>query len=178
MCKRAKSPLPHRPRGRVHRVAAASAQSGVMLLEALIAILIFSVGLLGIVGLQAKAVSQVSDARFRSEAALLANQLVASMRTQINNTLTVDQNIAALQANFNGSSACAGGTSGYCNFVSTVSANLPMGSHHIAPAPSVAVDNTGAATITIYWRSPEDDTAKNTAVAPHQYVTVAQIRQQ
>ena len=44
-------------------------QGGFMLIEALIAILIFSIGILGIVGLQAAAVNQSTDARYRSEAA-------------------------------------------------------------------------------------------------------------
>ena len=51
------------------------AQSGVMLLEALIAILIFSLGILALIGLQATAISQSTDARYRSEAALLANDI-------------------------------------------------------------------------------------------------------
>lgn len=54
-------------------------QSGVMLLEALIAILIFSFGVLGIVGLQATAINTVQDAKYRSDAALLANELIGEM---------------------------------------------------------------------------------------------------
>lgn len=56
-----------------------SSQSGVMLLEALIAILIFSFGVLGIVGMQATAINTVQDAKFRSDAALLANELIGEM---------------------------------------------------------------------------------------------------
>ena len=54
-------------------------QSGVMLLEALIAILIFSLGVLGIVGLQASAVAASRDAKYRTDAGLLANELVGQM---------------------------------------------------------------------------------------------------
>ncbi len=64
----------------------ANRQSGVMLIEALIAILIFSIGVLGIIGLQGTAVKASTDSKYRSEAALLANELIgqmwASNRTQ------------------------------------------------------------------------------------------------
>ena len=55
------------------------AQRGSMLLEALISILIFSIGILSIVGLQASSINMSSDAQYRSEASLLANQYVSSI---------------------------------------------------------------------------------------------------
>ena len=54
-------------------------QSGVMLLEALIASLIFSLGILGVVGMQASAVKASRDAKYRTDAALLANELIGEM---------------------------------------------------------------------------------------------------
>lgn len=54
-------------------------QKGMMLLEALIAILIFSFGILGLVGLQANAINLSTDARYRTDAALLANQLIGRL---------------------------------------------------------------------------------------------------
>ena len=54
-------------------------QSGVMLLEALIAILIFSLGVLGIVGMQASAVKASRDAKYRADAGLLAARLPRSL---------------------------------------------------------------------------------------------------
>ena len=56
-----------------------NSQAGVMLLEALIAILIFSVGILAIVGMQATAVQDLGEAKYRTEAAFLANRAVAQM---------------------------------------------------------------------------------------------------
>lgn len=50
-----------------------------MLLEVLIALLIFALGVLGLVGLQANAVRQSSDTQHRAEAALLANELIGQM---------------------------------------------------------------------------------------------------
>lgn len=54
-------------------------QSGSVLLEALIAILIFSLGILAIVGLQATMVKAASDAKYRTEAGLYANRLLGEM---------------------------------------------------------------------------------------------------
>jgi type IV pilus assembly protein PilV len=54
-------------------------QRGFMLLEALIAILIFSIGILSLVGLQATATKYSTDARFRSTASYLANQRIAEI---------------------------------------------------------------------------------------------------
>lgn len=53
-----------------------NSQQGVVLLEALIAILIFSMGVLAIVGLQAAMIKNTSDARFRSEASFMAQQRI------------------------------------------------------------------------------------------------------
>lgn len=54
-------------------------QSGAMLLEALIAILIFSLGILAIIGLQAQSIRNSAEAKYRSDAAYLANQLIGRM---------------------------------------------------------------------------------------------------
>lgn len=54
-------------------------QSGVMLLEALIGILIFSVGILALIGMQAIAMRATVDAKYRSEASFLANEIVGVM---------------------------------------------------------------------------------------------------
>jgi type IV pilus assembly protein PilV len=54
-------------------------QEGVFLLEALIAILIFSIGILGIVALGATAVNAQNDAQYRSEAARAADNIVSAM---------------------------------------------------------------------------------------------------
>jgi type IV pilus assembly protein PilV len=54
-------------------------QQGSVLLEALIAIVIFSVGLVGLIGIQAKAVGMSIDAKYRADAAYLSNQIVSQM---------------------------------------------------------------------------------------------------
>lgn len=57
----------------------AGRQSGVVLLETLVAILIFSLGILGIIGLQAGMISGASEAKYRTEAGFFANRLLADM---------------------------------------------------------------------------------------------------
>ena len=57
-------------------------QAGAYLLEALIGILIFSFGILGIVGLQAQAIRLTNDAEYRAEAVYLANSLISQMWTE------------------------------------------------------------------------------------------------
>lgn len=54
-------------------------QQGSMLLEALIGILIFSMGILAIVGLQSSAIKATTDAKYRLDASFLANQIIGQM---------------------------------------------------------------------------------------------------
>ncbi|MFN0143294.1 MAG: type IV pilus modification protein PilV [Mycobacterium sp.] len=56
-----------------------NSQSGAMLLEALIAILIFSLGILAVIGLQAQSIRNSSESKYRSDASYLANQLIGRM---------------------------------------------------------------------------------------------------
>ena len=60
-------------------------QEGVMLIEALIGILIFSIGILALIGMQGTAVKNTTDARFRSEASYLANTITSQMRLDMAN---------------------------------------------------------------------------------------------
>lgn len=131
-------------------------QSGVVLLESLIAILVFSLGILGIVGMQATAVKQVTDARYRSEASLLADQLLGTMRVS-------DRSPAALQTAFNT------GGAGYNGWLANVSATLPGTASY---PPAVTVDADGVVTIRIRWRAPNEAAS----VAEHKYDAVAQIK--
>jgi type IV pilus assembly protein PilV len=131
-------------------------QSGVVLLESLIAILVFSLGILGIVGMQATAVKQVTDARYRIEASLLADQLLGTMRVS-------DRNAAALQSRF------TTGGAGYAEWLSNVSTTLPGIDTY---PPSVAVNANGIVTVTVRWRAPNEEAS----AGAHQYVAIAQIK--
>lgn len=54
-------------------------QKGVLLIEVMVSILIFSVAILGLVGLQARAIGFSTEAEDRNRAALLANDMVTAM---------------------------------------------------------------------------------------------------
>lgn len=54
-------------------------ERGYVLLEALVALLIFSLGLLGMIGFQAASTRIATDSRFRTEAAILADELISKM---------------------------------------------------------------------------------------------------
>ncbi len=90
----------------------ANSQKGVMLLEALIAILIFSMGILAIVGLQASSIKLASDAKYRSDASLLANRLIGQMW------------LANSAAEFLRQVSTTGGTS-YAAWAASVASSIP-----------------------------------------------------
>lgn len=178
---------PHRSRH-----APASCQRGVLLHEALVGILIFSIGLLTIADLQTQVIARFNDARYRSAAALLANRIITALRTEVSSASPGAPPWAQLQARFSSSSACetdaaavttgtiSTASDGYCRWRASVAATLPMGNTHPAPAPLVEIDATGLTTVTLFWRTPGDDTddpndPDSTAPEPHQHTTVAHI---
>ena len=64
---------------RIAKYSGTDSQRGVVLLESLIAILVFSLGVLGIVGLQAAMIKSTADAKYRSEANLIAQQRIGQL---------------------------------------------------------------------------------------------------
>lgn len=138
-------------------------QTGVVLLEALLAILVFSLGILALVGLQATAVKQSTDAKYRSEAALLANDIIGQMWVS-------DRTAATLQTNF-----ATGGTQ-YAAWQARVASMLP-GVAANPPSVTISIDNsvaaspTAIATIQIFWVAPSEPAG----TTPHNYLTIAQI---
>ena len=146
--------LPHAPR-----------QTGSMLLEALIAMLVFSMGVLAIVGMQAVAVRVSSDAKYRSDAGLLANQLIGSMMVSTRTPATLNTNFSSP----NGASYLTWRTE-VQNTLPGVSANPPVVSiADISAGPTTS--QVTQVTITIFWLSPSEPVG----TAAHQYVTVSEI---
>jgi type IV pilus assembly protein PilV len=151
---------PRRPASSAH----SRRQRGVMLIEALIAILIFSIGILGIVGLQASAVKQSTDARYRAEAAYLAEQLLGQMWTG-------KRDVATLTARY--ASSCGTACTGYATWFNNVQAVLPNVFEDQDTKPEVLISPGGVVTITVKWRAPGDDNNSD----PHHYDVEAQIQQ-
>ena len=74
-------------------------QAGVVLIEILVGVLVFSIGILAIVGLQAFAVEQVSDAKYRLDASMIANQYIGRMwvdQANLGNYVTTNQPVPEL----------------------------------------------------------------------------------
>lgn len=117
------------------------------LIEVLVAILIFSFGLVGLVALQARALQFSSSAEDTNRASLLANEITSQMT--ISGTVSLPASaVAAWNARV--ADAPNGG--------------LPNGTG------TVAVDaTTQLATVTVQWRSP--NAASGAANAQNQYVT-------
>ncbi len=60
-------------------------QEGVALLEALVAVVILALGLLGTIGLQARSYSALADSQMRAEATLAADRLLGIMTNDVAN---------------------------------------------------------------------------------------------
>jgi type IV pilus assembly protein PilV len=93
-------------------------QSGMMLLEALIGILIFSIGILALIAMQARAVSTLADAQYRVEAVTMVNRLVSQIWVNADRS-----NLGALQGSVMAFAHRPGGTPGACDANGTASAN-------------------------------------------------------
>src|SRR4051812_36767911 len=87
-------------------------QSGVMLLEVLVGILIFSVGIVAMLGMQATAMRATVDAKYRTEASFLANEIIGEMWVDRTNL-----------ANYQTPSSCPGGKP--CAWMTRVQTLLP-----------------------------------------------------
>ncbi|MGH8671632.1 MAG: type IV pilus modification protein PilV, partial [Burkholderiales bacterium] len=131
-------------------------QSGLMMLEALIGILIFSIGILGTVSLQAASVRSAGDARYRAEASYFADQIIGQM--WVDNKTT-----ATLQANYNSPS----GTKfvAWKSAVQNATTGLPGAAGN---APTIVVSASNQVTVTISWQAPWDTVVRS-------YVATARI---
>ena len=124
---------------------------GVAMIEVLVAMLIFMLGVVGLVGLQAAMTHAQTNAKVRADASLLANDIVGRMWADLTN-----------MASYNGS-GCASRPN--CKEWQTkVSNSLPAGTG------AVTVDAaTGDVAVTITWTMPGGES--------HQYVTRTTVAQ-
>ncbi|MEK6664246.1 MAG: type IV pilus modification protein PilV [Pseudomonadota bacterium] len=141
-----------------HPCRTATSQQGSVLLEGLISILIFSFGILAIAGLQGTTINTSRDAKFRNDAAFLANQMSGYVWTDRNNGGT--NNIAAYGFNA-GAATCAAGAAApgapanLVSWLADVAATLPQAT---ANRQRIVVGANNLVTITVCWRSPQDAT--------------------
>jgi type IV pilus assembly protein PilV len=141
-------------------------QSGFMLIEVLVAILIFAFGVLSVVGLQVNAIKQSSGAKYRTDASLLANDLIGKM-------WVTDRSFTTLSTQFS-----TAGTA-YANWLPSVEAALPGAAAH-APTVDIVSVPAGIAgelpssrvTITVFWKAPNEPASDPV----HNLVVVTQIK--
>ncbi|MFZ2542235.1 MAG: prepilin-type cleavage/methylation domain-containing protein [Gallionella sp.] len=116
-----------------------SAQEGVVLLEALVAILLFSMGVLALVGLQAAMIKNTTDSKLRSEASFIAQQRIGQIWADPDPTRP-----------------------GYISFVEAntdISTALPNGTRTVTqPAP-------GQFQVTVSWQQPGESAHNFTTFA-------------
>ncbi len=136
-----------------------SRQSGSFLLEALISTLLVAFAILGSIGLLARSMQNVDDAKFRGEAAFLANTLIGNM-------WIADRTPANLVAQFDSGS----GGAGYLEFQAMVNQRLPnagLFAQDVVVTPGPTATSSDVA-ITIRWQGPGETSA-------HQYQAAATI---
>lgn len=127
-----------------------SNQEGVMLLEALIGILIFSLGILALVAMQAVSVSSVSNARYRTEAAFLANDILGS--------IWIDRGPAGTGTGIDNYKYPGGGAAPLTSWLAKVQETMPASATYtpsIAVVPIVGLASGRQVTVTIQWRAPD-----------------------
>lgn len=157
-----------------------SRQHGGFLLEALVGILIFTLGVLGLVALQGRAIAYTSDAQYRGEAAYLANSYVSKMWADS------PANIAARyaapgQPEFDALEAAVfrlPGAAGIANNPLVQIIQPPPGGSlpdALGNGTGISLTSTGTlVTLTIQWEPPRREGETGGAVI-HQYVMTSII---
>ena len=128
-------------------------QTGSYLLEALVAILVFAFGVLGLIGLLGSSIRVTNDARYRAEAANLANAMIADMWTTTATNVDTD---------------FASGGSKLTAWTAKIASLLPGGiAPDVAVTPGITSESR-TVVVTVYWQLPGDPVR-------HQQVMSAQI---
>jgi type IV pilus assembly protein PilV len=130
-------------------------QRGGSLLEGLLAIVLFSIGLMSLLMLLSATLVETGNARYRSEASMLASDLIAQMWTG-------DRSLTELRARFTESTS-----EDYQRWLDTVHSRLP-GTSGTTNLPTITIDDQRRVKILIRWQAPGDGKT-------HQLLTLATI---
>lgn len=131
------------------RHSSSKKQRGAAMLEALVSVLILSLGVLSLVGLQGAMVRESTNAEYRAQASFLANRLVGQM--------WVDMTHMADYAIADGS--CTSSNESCEGWLDDVQNQMPNGS------ATVAIDASNNVTVTINWSLPGRDANQYTMTA-------------
>jgi type IV pilus assembly protein PilV len=129
-------------------------QRGATLIEGLVAITIFSLGILAVIGMMTTHMATAGDARYRMEAVQFADSIMADMRVKYANS-----DNATRATNFSGPS----GTD-FLLWTDRIKSTLPHAG--IDDGEQLAIAFAGeAVTVTVQWRAPADHSD-----TPHKYI--------
>ena len=133
------------------RLSPSRRNHGVVMIEVLVSLLIFMVGVLGLVGLQAAMTRAQTDSKFRADATFLASEVIGRMWSDLGNMATYDGSGCAAQP-------------GCKEWQDKVGSSLPGGTG------AVTVDaSTGDVSVTVNWTMPGG--------GQHQYITNTTVAQ-
>jgi type IV pilus assembly protein PilV len=154
---------------------ARSAQQGIMLIEGIIGMLIFLIGVLAMLGLQASAIAVQTDAQYRIEASKQVDRLLGEIN------VTVDRSSsAALLASLQQFQHQAAGTA--CSYSGAASAQTAVTNWVTAltstattrlPGSTAAMQqvlvagNFNQVTITVCWQAPNDTVPRRHTVVSY-----------
>jgi type IV pilus assembly protein PilV len=154
-CPRRHSPL--RP-GRRKAPGVPRFQQGVMLLEALMAVVIFSLGILALIGLQSVAIREVTESKARSDASYLADKVLGDLGSfdLAGGSATASTLLTDFAGNYTETTAPAGANNTVYPAWQTLMARTLPGGRLIINIESTAdplnpAESVRAATITVQW---------------------------
>jgi type IV pilus assembly protein PilV len=137
-------------------------QRGAYLLEALIGILIFSLGILGIVGLQAQAMRFTNDSEYRAEAVYLANGLISQMWTDDRAQLKTKYDSTVGGAEYGIFKAKVVAALGGATVPDPdVFVDSPVGVDGVTAMPPAPSNTSSVVQVRIQWQLPGDTTLHN-----------------
>lgn len=146
-------------------------EGGFFLIEAMVAILIFALGILGLVALGGTAVSSQSDAQFRTEASNYANAIAAEIALNVNraNEITKATTLATFQHQTSGVACTFSGaatTNAIVLGILNKAGNVTPGGMPGATAANQQILIDTSATgfnrveITLCWKTASDNAAR------------------
>lgn len=136
-------------------------QSGTSLIEALVAMVVLSLGLLGLAGLQLNAMKTAQGAHLRAQAAEHAYDIIDRMRADRDNARSGKYKLAMTASAPNGDTLAAKELS---SWLALVSSTLPEGD------AAIVMPDTQTVTITIQWNDSRSGGGKT-----EQYVLQSQL---
>lgn len=141
-------------------------QRGAVLLEALFAILLFSIGVLALVALQAVSIKNSIDAKYRSDASYLANQIISQMWIDRSNIDRYSHYSTGTLCAFTGSASADASpwVTPVTGWVAQVTDLLPGSAASKTQILVSTVGSTKQVKVTVCWKSPQEASSHNFVV--------------